>query len=261
VQYRELGRTGIRVSLLGLGTVKFGRTEGLKYPVASNLPTTRALTELLAAAADLGVNLIDTAPAYGSSEERLGPLLAGWRNDWVVCTKVGETFENGRSQYDFSPEQTRRSVLRSLQRLATDHLDVVLVHSDGNDIDIIDNRGTLQALASMKQEGLIRAFGMSHKTVAGGSKAVDVCDVVMTTLNVEDREALDVVGRARTRGCGVLVKKALASGAATHDAARRRASLEFVARTQGVSSIVVGTTDVIHLRENAAALEHLRDGS
>jgi aryl-alcohol dehydrogenase-like predicted oxidoreductase len=249
----------MRVSLLGLGTVKFGRTEGLRYPVASNLPTRRALTELLAAAADLGVNLIDTAPAYGSSEERLGQLLAGRRSRWILCTKVGETFENGRSHYDFSPEQTRRSVLRSLQRLATDHLDVVLIHSDGNDLDIIDELGTLQALAQMKQEGLIRAFGMSHKTVAGGLQAVDACDAVMTTLNVDDRAALGVVERAHARGCGVLVKKALASGAVARDPARRRASLEFVATTPGVSSIVVGTTDMIHLRENVAALEHLPD--
>ena len=259
MQYRELGRTGIRVSLMGLGAVKFGRTEGLKYPSPSTLPTMRALADLLAAAHDLGVNLIDTAPAYGSSEERLGQLLAGRRNDWVLCTKVGETFDGTRSHYDFSPEQTRRSVLRSLQRLATDRLDVVLVHSDGNDVAIIDERGTLQALAQMKQEGLIRAFGMSHKTVAGGLRAVDVCDAVMTTLNVEDRETLAVVEHAHARGCGVLIKKALASGAVAHDPARRRASLQFLAATRGVSSIVVGTTDVIHLRENATALEHLPD--
>ena len=245
------------MSLIGLGAVKFGRTEGLKYPAPSSLPTIRALTDLLAAAHDLGVNLIDTAPAYGSSEERLGQLLAGRRNDWVLCTKVGETFDGTRSHYDFSPEQTRRSVLRSLQRLATDRLDVVLIHSDGNDVAIIDERGTLQALAQMKQEGLIRAFGMSHKTVAGGLRAVDVCDVVMTTLNVEERDALGVAERAHARGCGVLVKKALASGTVALDPARRRASLQFVAATQGVSSIVVGTTDIVHLRENIAALEHL----
>jgi aryl-alcohol dehydrogenase-like predicted oxidoreductase len=259
MQYRELGSTGIRVSLVGLGAVKFGRNEGLSYPVASTLPAMRALKELLAVASDLGINLIDTAPAYGTSEERLGQLLAGRRNDWVVCTKVGETFEGGRSHYDFSPEQTRRSVLRSLQRLATNHLDVVLIHSDGNDIDIIDERGTLQALADMKHEGLIRAFGMSHKTLAGGLRAVDVCDVVMTTLNTTDREALGVVERAHARSCGVLIKKALASGEVAHDPVRRRASLQFVARTRGVSSIVVGTTDVVHLRENVAALEHLPD--
>jgi aryl-alcohol dehydrogenase-like predicted oxidoreductase len=101
VQYRELGKTGLRVSLLGLGAVAFGRTDGLKYDVAPRLPSMRDLSELLAAARDAGVNLIDTAPAYGVSEQRLGELLAGGRNDWVLCTKVGE-IRTGVSRWDFS---------------------------------------------------------------------------------------------------------------------------------------------------------------
>src|SRR5690606_10695887 len=88
--------------------------------------------------------------------------------DWVIVTKVGEEFDNGESHFDFSPAHTRRSVERSLQRLGTDYLDVVLVHSDGNDLAIVEQHGTLEALAKMKQEGLIRAFGLSGKTVEGG---------------------------------------------------------------------------------------------
>jgi aryl-alcohol dehydrogenase-like predicted oxidoreductase len=254
VQYRALGKTGIRVSLLGLGTVAFGRTEGLKYTVAPTLPSARDLSELLAVARDAGVNLIDTAPAYGTSEQRLGELLTGQRNDWVLCTKVGEIFEAGTSRWDFSPEQTRRSVHESLQRLATDHLDVVLVHSNGDDDTTIHNFGTLQMLAQLKQEGLIRAFGMSHKTVAGGLLATASCDVVMATLSVGDTEQLEVIERARTLGCGVLVKKPLDSGrAAQNDTARIRA-LHYVANVAGVSSVVIGTTNPAHLLANAAAL-------
>ena len=254
MQYRELGKTGIRVSLLGLGAVKFGRTEGLKYPTASMLPSMRDLTNLLATARDLGINLIDTAPAYGVSEERLGTLLSERRNHWVVCTKVGETFENGRSHHDFSPEHTLASVRRSLRRLATDRIDVVLVHSDGNDRDIIEKHGTLQALEQLKQEGLIRAFGISHKSVAGGMLAVDRCDVVMATLNVDHQDELPVIELARARRCGVLIKKALDSGDAARDPQRRTRSLEFAAHTPGVSCIVVGTTDSDHLLENVNVL-------
>ncbi len=255
MQYRELGKTGLRVSLLGLGAVAFGRTEGLKYAIAPRLPSMRELKDLLAVAHELGVNLIDTAPAYGLSEARLGELLAGQRHEWVLCTKVGEIFEAGQSRYDFSPEQTRRSVRNSLMQLATDHLDVVLIHSNGDDIDIIRNRGTLQMLAQLKDEGLIRAFGVSHQTVAGGMSAVEVCDVVMATLSLSVREQLDVIARAHAHGCGVLIKKALDSGRVAMDAEQRRHSLNFVANTPGVSGIVIGTTNPLHLRANADDLD------
>src|SRR5262249_27982799 len=137
VEYRTLGATGLRVSLLGLGTVKFGRNEGLQYPVSAALPSTRDLVRLLAHAHDLGINLLDTGPAYGSSEERVGELIARHRDAWLISTKVGEAFDGRASHYDFTPEHTRASVLRSLRRLRTDRIDIVLVHSDGDDLAII----------------------------------------------------------------------------------------------------------------------------
>ena len=257
MEYRELGAARLRVSLLGLGTVKFGRNEALPYPASSSLPSTRDLVRLLAHAYDLGINLLDTAPAYGSSEERLGELLARHRDRWVISTKVGESFERGASTYDFSPEHTRASVLRSLQRLRTDRLDVVLVHSDGDDRAIIERHGTLDSLAQLKREGLIRAFGMSHKTVAGGLAAVERCDVVMATLSESARAELAVVAAARARRCGVLVKKPLDSGRAAIDPDRLVSTLRYLKQIDGVSSIVVGTTDPAHLRANAAALENV----
>lgn len=254
MRYRAIGKTDIHVSLLGLGAVAFGRTEGLKYNVAPRLPSTRDLSELLAVAHDAGVNLIDTAPAYGTSEQRIGELLAGQRNDWVLCTKTGEIFEAGASRWDFSPEHTRRSVSESLRRLATDYLDIVLVHSNGDDDAIIRHFGTLQMLAQLKQEGLIRAFGMSHKTVAGGLLAIESCDVVMATLSARATEELEVIERARTLGCGVLVKKPLDSGRAAQDDEARTRALHYVANVAGVSSVVIGTTNPAHLLANAAAL-------
>ena len=69
---RPFGATGLSVSPLGLGTVKFGRDKGLKHPGSFTIPTDSEARDLIALAADLGINLIDTAPAYGTSEERLG---------------------------------------------------------------------------------------------------------------------------------------------------------------------------------------------
>ncbi len=86
---RPLGRTDIKVSALGLGTVKIGRDEGVKYPQKFTIPDDSAVKNLFSLARELGINLIDTAPAYGNSEERLGQLLSH-RHEWVIVTKTGE---------------------------------------------------------------------------------------------------------------------------------------------------------------------------
>jgi len=248
MERRPLGRTGLEVSLLGLGTVKLGRATGVKYPHAFSIPDDDQARRLLDTASQLGINLLDTAPAYGSSEARLGELLRGRRERWVLCTKVGEEFADGRSQFDFSAAHTRASVLRSLQRLGTEVLDVVLIHSDGDDLARLDGPA-FATLQEMKEQGLIRAVGISHKTVAGAERALELgCDVIMATLNPQHTGELDVIAEAGRRGCGVLIKKALASGHAGPD------GLAFAARQPGVSSIVVGTVNPAHLRANAAAI-------
>lgn len=252
VERRTLGNTGIDVSLLSLGTVKLGRNQGVKYPQAFDLPSDREARELLACAKDLGINLLDTAPAYGTSEQRLGELMRD-RQDWLLCTKVGESFANGESSHDFRPESVQASVHRSLQRLGTDYLDIVLIHSDGNDLHILDELGTLSALQDLQQQGLIRAVGMSHKTLAGGRRALALgANVLMATLNSQEREDVDLIAQAGEQGCGVLIKKALASGHTPE--AERDAALRWVADQPGVSSLVIGSINQTHLAANARAL-------
>jgi aryl-alcohol dehydrogenase-like predicted oxidoreductase len=251
---RCLGRTGLEVGVLGLGTVKFGRNQGVKYPRGFALPGDAAVRDLLALAADLGINLIDTAPAYGSSEERLGRLLPGPRERWVLGTKVGEEFRDGASRHDFSPEAVRASVERSLRRLRTDWLDLVLVHSDGADLDIIERSGALETLAELKRAGKLRAFCMSTKTLAGGLRAAECCDVLMVTWNLDHEHEVPVIDRCLELGTGVLIKKALASGhAAAGGGDPVRAAFARLLAHPGVGSLVVGTIDPDHLRANVAA--------
>lgn len=244
---RPLGDTGLQVSALGLGTVKIGRNQGVKYPQAFELPDDNAVRDLLALAQDLGINLLDTAPAYGRSEERLGQLLSN-RQQWVIVSKVGEEFENGDSHFDFSPAHTRRSVERSLMRLGTDYLDLVLVHSDGNDLDCLAALDTLQQL---KRDGLVRAVGMSTKTVPGGLAALEHGDVAMVTYHLgyeDERPVIDAAARANK---GILIKKAFASGHLPADVSDPvQASLDRVLGTAGVTSIIAGTLNPGHLREN-----------
>ncbi len=262
MELRPLGSTGIEVSPLGLGTVKIGRDQQVKYPRGFIIPDDAAVRDLLALARDLGINLVDTAPAYGNSEERLGKLLPA-KADWVIVTKVGEIFENGESRFDFSAEHTRMSVERSLRRLGRDWVDVVLVHSNGDDMQIIEHEGALEELARLKEEGLIRAFGMSTKTTEGGLWIVEHTDVVMATCNPVDTHDLPVIARAQERGKGVLVKKGLMSGHADTAAGGGgvAAAIEYVFNTPGVSSMITGTINPDHLRDNVAVTERVLAGA
>ena len=253
MELRALGSTGINVSVLGLGTVKLGRDQEVKYPRGFKIPDDAAMRDLLALTRDLGINFIDTAPAYGNSEERLGQLMDN-PNDWVIMTKVGEIFEHGKSSFDFSAAHTRMSVERSLKRLKRDSLDMVLVHSDGNDMHIIENEGTLPELQKLKDEGLVRAYGMSTKTTEGGMWIVENTDVVMATLNLSDDHDLPVIARAHELNKGVVIKKGLQSGHADRSAggAGVEQSFEYIFSHAGVSSMIVGTINPDHLRENVA---------
>jgi len=252
--HRQLGSTGLSVSPLGFGTVKIGRNTGVKYPKGFSLPTDSEILDLLENAKELGINLLDTAPAYGSSEQRLGGLLNN-RHDWVLCSKVGEEFDQDQSFFDFTANHTRFSVERSLKRLNTDYLDLVLVHSDGNDREIIEQSDCLGTLSKLQQEGHIRAFGLSTKTVAGGCLAAELTDVVMVTYNPSQQEELVVIEEAAQRDKGVLIKKAFNSG---HDLASQDSSaqtnMDFVFATKGVHSAIVGTLNKDHLVDNVSAV-------
>ncbi|GJM11715.1 MAG: hypothetical protein DHS20C12_01180 [Pseudohongiella sp.] len=257
-----LGKTDIEVSCLGLGTVKIGRNQDVKYPSGFSLPSDEEVSALLSQARELGINLIDTAPAYGSSEQRLGRLLKD-RHDWIVCSKVGEEFTAGKSYFDFSEAHTRRSIERSLRDIRTDYLDLVLIHSDGQDLKILESSDCLETLLRLKEEGLVRAIGMSTKTVDGGMKAVELLDVVMATYNPSMQDDAKVIDYACELEKGVLVKKALNSGhdciATEEDEAETKTSLSernlrFALDKQGVSSVIVGTLNPKHLLENVEAV-------
>lgn len=259
----RLPNSAIEVSALGLGTVKFGRDQGVKYPQGFVIPDDMEVRNILAVAREQGIRLLDTAPAYGTSEERLGRLL-GNRHDWVICTKVGEEFENGRSRFDFSAAHARFSVERSLKRLNTDCLDIVLIHSDGRDEEILAHEGCVEALRRCQEEGLVRLVGMSAKSDAGGAAAARLLDLVMVTWNLEqqDREA---VRAARAHRKGVLVKKGLMSGhLGTGGRDPVLASLEGIFAESGINSVIVGTINPVHLLHNVAmakrALENVESG-
>ncbi|HLF67570.1 MAG TPA: aldo/keto reductase [Gammaproteobacteria bacterium] len=259
---RPLGQTGIQVSPIGLGTVKFGRNQSVKYPDHFELPTDQQIVDLLVTAQTLGINTIDTAPAYGSSEQRLGQLLPGKRSDWVIIGKVGETFVEGISHYQFDADFIEQSILQSLKNLNTDYLDVMLIHSNGDDVHIIQHDNVFETLEKLKAQKLIRALGMSTKTIAGGLLTIEQADVAMITYNLNAPEEKPIIEAAYQQNKGILIKKALGSGHLTKisEPDPLQASMDFIFSTQGIGSVIVGTINPKHLQENvnaaARALAH-----
>ncbi|CAN5789351.1 aldo/keto reductase [soil metagenome] len=250
---RPLGRTGLSVPPLGLGTVKFGRTRALKYASApAALPTDEHCLCLLSAAQEAGVTLIDTAPAYGVSEARLGELLPriAPRSAWTIITKAGEIFDpaTGESRYDFSPAALEASVTNSLAALRVDHIDILLLHFPGGalDAETLARPDAVAALERLQRAGKARRIGASLGSLAGAHLALadsSPLDVVMLTLNPADLAMHPAIARADARGLGVLIKKPLASGHADPAAA-----LTLALGTPGVSAAILGTTSIAHLQ-------------
>jgi aryl-alcohol dehydrogenase-like predicted oxidoreductase len=152
MDHRPLGRSGVRVSAIGLGCNQFGG----KVPADG-------VREILAAAADLGINLLDTADVYqeGRSEDTIGAALQalGSRDRWVVATKVGLKTGDGPNECGASRWRIRRQVEASLRRLQSDRIDLYQIHEWDVNTPIEE---TLAALDDLVRAGKIRYAGASN---------------------------------------------------------------------------------------------------
>jgi aryl-alcohol dehydrogenase-like predicted oxidoreductase len=247
---RPLGRTGLVVSPIGLGTTKLGRNTDVKYPERFALPSDKVVLELLETSLALGVNLIDTAPAYGESERRLGAFVESNRDRLVLCTKCGEDYSGGRSTYDFTAAAITASAEESLRRLRTDHIDILLLHSNGRDAEILTQTDALEGLGRLKRGGKVRAIGISAKTEAGIAHACESLDVVMAPFNERETSLANALGNAHDRGLGILAIKGLYSGHLEATAA-----IEFVLEKSFIDALILGTLKPVHLREAVAVAD------
>jgi methylglyoxal reductase len=193
LKYMEIGKSGITASVLALGSWEMGG--GSAWGGNDDELSVRIIHEAL----DRGINLIDTAPLYGTghSEEIVGRALKGRRSACAVSTKCGlnwrpdggtkELDRDGRSVYkDLSPRAIREDLTASLRRLGVDTIDIYFTHRQPEPAMIAEVAGTLEAL---KREGLIRAIGISNSNAGHFREYVKHCrvDVVQEKLNVLDR--------------------------------------------------------------------------
>lgn len=252
MEQRRLGTTPFAITPIGYGAFKIGRNVGAKYPGSYELPDNEAADQLLDGVLDLGINYIDTAPAYGLSEARIGRFLANRKSEFVLSTKVGEIFENGQSSYDFSESAVRASIDRSRRALRVDTLDIVFVHSDGRDEYIMRQTDVVPTLQSLKEEGVVTAIGFSGKTVGGADAAMLWADALMVEYNLNDRSHESIIQEAHEHGIGIVVKKGLGSGTLNP-----REAVRFVLANQHVTSLVVGGLDLEHLREDIEAADRV----
>jgi aryl-alcohol dehydrogenase-like predicted oxidoreductase len=150
MRYRNLGRTGIKVSPYALGALMFATQVGNPDPEDS--------IRIIHKALDAGINLVDTADAYGDSEEVVGAALKGRRDHVVLTTKFSRPMGTDPNQQGASRRWIITAVENSLRRLQTDHIDVYQIQRPDPDTDIEE---TLSALTDLVRNGKIRAFGTS----------------------------------------------------------------------------------------------------
>jgi len=280
MRLHELGKSGLRVSRVGLGCNNFGRR--------LDLDRTRAVVE---AALAEGITFIDTADIYGGgdSERFLGQILEGRRDEVVLATKFGMA-DDGNGSRDY----VRRAIAASLERLRTDHVDVYYYHRPDGVTPIAE---TVRAMVELVEEGTVRAIGVSNFTAEQLDEAVEAGPIaaLQNRYSLLERGAeQDVLSRCRELGVSFVPYFPLASGLLTgkyrrgeapppgsrlerrRDAlsdeafdriellqefaeARGRSLLELAIAGLGsqpaIASVIAGATSPEQVRANAAAAE------
>jgi aryl-alcohol dehydrogenase-like predicted oxidoreductase len=209
METRPLGRTGADVSVIGLGTWQLGGDWGDVDDDAAE--------EVLVAALDAGVTLLDTADVYGDgrSEERIRKAVAPRSDRPFVATKAGrraDPFEAAQ----YTPENLRAWVDRSRRNLGVETLDLVQLHCPPP--DTYEDDRVYDTLDTLVAEGAVAAYGVSVETVAEGMRALARPDVqsLQVILNVFRRKPLEeLLPAAQRAGVGILARVPLASGLLT----------------------------------------------
>lgn len=271
MEKKPFGKTGMNVAALGFGGGEIGY-EGAEYATVK---------ELLMAALDEGLNVIDTAECYVDSEEKIGETVSHRRNDFYLFTKCGhgDTYAEDK----WSKRDITKSIERSLKRLKMEYVDLVQLHSCNE--AILRKGEVIEALQEAKKAGKTRFIGYS----GDGTDAVyaintGAFDTLQTSVNIADQQCIEqTIPLAVGRGMGIIAKRPIANAAWTFktkpentyiqpywerfqdlkfdfaangdvNAAVEKA-LRFTLSVPGVNVAIVGTKRPGRWRENARLLE------
>ncbi|MBX7247372.1 MAG: aldo/keto reductase [Candidatus Sumerlaeaceae bacterium] len=212
INRRPLGSTGLQVSELGFGALEIGRDWAPDVNSDPSHPDEMEATRVLNGLLDLGVNFIDTAPAYWSSEEFIGRAISHRRSEFILATKVGEHCDRNGSFYDYSAEATTRFVDQSLARLKTDVIDLLQIHSAS--MEVLERGETLSAMQAAQRAGKVRHLGMTGG-VAECVRALELggYETVQFPYNLLNLAAEDrLLALAREKNAGVIIMRGIAGG-------------------------------------------------
>ena len=284
IETRRLGRTGTDVTILGYGAMELrGQPHG---PAISDDGAGRLLNEVL----DAGINLIDTSVDYGRSEELIGRYVGHRREEYFLASKCGCLLEVPPDTpppypHDYSPANVRADVEQSLRRLCTDRLDLVQVHMSPS-VEQLATDDVIGTLSELRDEGKLRFIGMSGTLPnLPDHIAMGVFDAFQIPYSAIQREHEDLITWAADGGAGTLIRGGVARGAPAEDKnwrigpiglaegeGRRRwetsdladlldgmSRMEFLLRFTlshpGLSTTIVGTANLDHLKANVAVAE------
>jgi aryl-alcohol dehydrogenase-like predicted oxidoreductase len=283
---RALGRAGADVTILGYGAMELrGQPRG---PEMAGQDAGRLLNAVL----DGGINLIDTSPDYGRSEELIGRYIGHRRGEYFLASKCGCPLEVPADAappfaHDYSGKNVRADVEQSLRRLATDRIDLVQVHMSPSKATLEENR-TVETLKELQAEGKVRFIGMSGILPdLPDHIAMNVFDAFQIPYSAVQRDHENLVTQAADQGAGTLIRGGAARGAASEEKnwtvgpltqqaglgqqnwetsgiedllaqaglGKQEFILRFTLSHPGLSTTIVGTANPAHLAGNIAVAE------
>jgi aryl-alcohol dehydrogenase-like predicted oxidoreductase len=272
---RELGRTGMQVTMLGYGAMELRGA-----PRARDTTDEQAET-ILNAVLDAGINYIDTSIDYGVSEERIGRYISHRRSEYYLASKCGclvgapAATVGQVSPHVFTRDNIIAGVEQSLRRMKTDHLDLVQFHISPSK-QTLEANGALDAVMELKEAGKVRFIGMSGTLPhLKDHIAMGVFDVFQVPYSAMEREHEAVIAMASKAGSGIVIRGGAAKGAPSEgkqkglqwerwqaakldeligDMSPMEFILRFTFTNPDLDTTIVGTANPAHLRANVEVL-------